>query len=137
MLTSEKYLTETEWQISEDEGKAARLKNIVLGRGHDGPLSAISNLSLKNKITRHFGKKFVNITGRNDAVISRDTFVQALVEAGFAKNTEEAIQQVLPSMEDTKLDYQTTGEGSYKLHIQKVTNREKTKEAYRLSRIIS
>jgi hypothetical protein len=117
----DKFLTDDEWRIQQ----ANKLKSIVLGRGDDGPLGAISEL---------FHNKLDNIAGRTERVVSVDEFVTDLVEAGFAKNPDEA-RQLLPNMRERTLNYKVTPEISYSIRIMHVKNYIGV-EGYRISRFI-
>jgi len=125
-IKTTEYLTEDELRIEEEREKVNRLKCLVLGRGDDGPLAAISKL---------FGNILESVAGRNERVVSVDDFVTYLVQAGLTTNPDKARQEVLPIMENRRMCYKVTPDLSHSIHISKVRTSE-GREGYRVSRYI-
>jgi hypothetical protein len=123
-MTNE-FLTDDEWRIQNEIEKANKLKSLILGRGDDGPLGAISEL---------FRNKLESVAGRTERVVSVDEFVNCLVQAGFANTSNEA-KQILPSMYERTMNYKVTPNLSYSIRIMKVSNNTGI-EKYRVSRFI-
>ena len=123
---SNTYKTETEWELENELEKANKLKTLILGRGDDGVLSAISGI---------FDDRLSSVAGKNERVVSVDDFVDYLVQSGFARNSYEAREEVLPKMENQRMNYRVTQNCSWSLRINKVRDGEGN-SAYRVSRFI-
>jgi len=111
------FLTTEERKFKDNMQKASKLKSIILGRGDDGPFSFI--------------------IGRNQRVVSEHDFVDSLVQAGFAQNSDEAREDVLPRMEKRDMCYKVarSSEITYSIGVNKVSDGSGN-EAYRVSRFI-
>ncbi|MEK6879487.1 MAG: hypothetical protein AABY22_07770 [Nanoarchaeota archaeon] len=126
MELAEEYLTDEQWKTEIESRKANTLKNLILGPGDDGLLSALSGI---------FSNRFSGQTGVNKRVVPVDEFVNYLVKAGFADNPDEARQKVLPTMDSRRMCYKCEGDLSYSISVHKV--RDSTGNiAYKLQRYI-
>jgi len=106
--------------------QANLLKNLILGRGDDGPLSAISEI---------FGNILERRCGRNEKIVPVEDFVSYLVQAGFGISADEVKEKVLPDMEDRSMYYKATADCCWSIRTVKVSNAQGN-VAYRVSRYI-
>ncbi|MFH1332070.1 MAG: hypothetical protein ABIH63_02180 [archaeon] len=122
---AKEYLTDEEWKNQEEMQRANHLKCLILGKGDDGLLSAVSEL---------LGNRLESTAGRNERVVPVSDFIDYLIQTGFAKNPDEAKEKALPMMKERRMCYKVTPNLSYSIRIRKVSDNPNGSEFYKVSR---